>query len=205
MKEGKELYKPAELPAGMDVEPCPVCGADAELWQHSNDFKNGPIDKLIMCSNGDRFGPQDGAMNEGCLLYMPPQDFYRGRIAEAVKFWNQYARALNAQRIERNWKRAKVLRDAHEVAANPNSNFERASAIANKWPEWKRSYELTKDSVRGIPTDDTVKDAMAMNHDFSVSVTEPAGEDPCATTRLAIVRAAAAIWEQRENDDAEDE
>lgn len=110
MKEGKELYKQAELPAGMDVEPCPVCGADAELWQYSNDFKNGPIDKLIMCSNGDRFGPQDGAMNEGCLLYMPPQDFYRGRIAEAVKFWNQYARALNAQRRERNWKRAKVLR-----------------------------------------------------------------------------------------------
>ena len=62
MKEGKELYKQAELPAGMDVEPCPVCGADAELWQYSTDFKNGPIDKLMMCSNGDRFGPQDGAV-----------------------------------------------------------------------------------------------------------------------------------------------
>ena len=58
-------------------------------------------------------------MNEGCLLYMPPQDFYRGRIAEAVKFWNQYARALNAQRRERNWKRAKVLR---EVTPNAGSN-----------------------------------------------------------------------------------
>lgn len=29
------------------------------------------------------------------------------------------------------------------------ANFERARAHANKWPEWKRSYELTKDSVRG--------------------------------------------------------
>lgn len=29
-----------------------------------------------------------------------------------------------------------------------NSNFERARALASKWPEWKRSYELTKDSVR---------------------------------------------------------
>lgn len=48
-------------------------------------------------------------------------------------------------------------------------------------------------------------DAMAMNHDFSVSVTEPAGEDPCATTRLVIVRAAAAVGEQMENDDAEDD
>ena len=35
MKEGRELYKRAELPAGANVEPCPVCGADAELWQHS--------------------------------------------------------------------------------------------------------------------------------------------------------------------------
>jgi hypothetical protein len=87
-----------------------VCGADAELWQYSKDFKDGPIEKVVMCSNGERFGPQDGAVNEGCLLYMPPQDFYRGRIVEAVKFWNEYANVLNAQRRGRNWKRAKVLR-----------------------------------------------------------------------------------------------
>lgn len=111
MEKGKELYKKAEIPEGFEAEPCPVCGAAAELWQYSTDFKNGPIDKVMMCSNGEKFGPQDGATNEGCLLYMPPQDFYRGRIAEAVKFWNQYARALNAQRRERNWKRAKVLRE----------------------------------------------------------------------------------------------
>ena len=108
----KELYKKAELPAGAHVEPCPVCGADAELWQYSKDFKNGPIDKVVMCANGERFGPQDGAVNEGCLLYMPPQDFYRGRVVEAVKFWNQYAKALNAQRRGRNWKRAQVLRES---------------------------------------------------------------------------------------------
>ena len=48
MKEGKELYKKAELPAGAHVEPCPVCGADAELWQYSKDFKNGPIDKVVL-------------------------------------------------------------------------------------------------------------------------------------------------------------
>ncbi len=29
------------------------------------------------------------------------------------------------------------------------ANFERARVLANKWPEWKRSYELTKDSARG--------------------------------------------------------
>ena len=50
MKEGRELYKRGELPDGANVEPCPVCGADAELWQHSEDFKNGPIDKVLMLS-----------------------------------------------------------------------------------------------------------------------------------------------------------
>ena len=101
MNEGKELYKTAELPSGTHVEPCPVCGAKAHLWQYSTDFKNGPIDKVMMCSNGDRFGPQDGMTNEGCLLYMPPQDFYRGRIIEAIKYWNAYALALIAQRDKR--------------------------------------------------------------------------------------------------------
>ena len=40
-------------------------------------------------------------MNEGCLLYMPPDEFHRHRAADAVKFWNEYARALVAQRTER--------------------------------------------------------------------------------------------------------
>lgn len=30
-----------------------------------------------------------------------------------------------------------------------NSNFERARALTNTWPQWKRSFELTKDSARG--------------------------------------------------------
>ncbi len=111
MKEVEELYKKAELPVGTHVEPCPVCGADAELWQYSTDFKNGPIDKVLMCSNGEKFGPQEGLTNEGCLLYMPPQDFYHGRIVEAVNYWNEYAKAMNAQRRQRNWKRAQVLRE----------------------------------------------------------------------------------------------
>ena len=118
MKDSDGEYKKAELPAGAYLAPCPVCGADAELWQYSKDFKNGPIEKAVMCSNGERFGPQDGATNEGCLLYMPPQDFYRGRVVEAVKFWNEYANVLNSQRRGRNWKRAKVLR-----AETPNAKF----------------------------------------------------------------------------------
>lgn len=110
MNDSTELYKKTELPIGTHIEPCPVCGADAELWQYSKNFKNGPIEKVVMCTNGERFGPQDGAMNEGCLLYMPPPNFYRGRMVEAVTFWNAYAKVLNAQRRKRNWKRARVLR-----------------------------------------------------------------------------------------------
>ena len=121
MKEVEELYKKAELPVGTHVEPCPVCGADAELWQYSTDFKNGPIDKVLMCSNGEKFGPQEGLTNEGCLLYMPPQDFYHGRIVEAVNYWNEYAKAMNAQRRQRNWKRAQVLREV-----TPNDGGQRS-------------------------------------------------------------------------------
>lgn len=111
MMEGiKELYKKAEFPNGTHVEPCPVCGADAELWFYSTDFENGPIEKAVMCSNNEKIGLQDGLVNEGCLLMMPPQDFYHGRIADAVKYWNAYAKALGQQRRDRNWKRAQVLR-----------------------------------------------------------------------------------------------
>ena len=116
MKDRNCEYKKAGLPAGAYLAPCPVCGADADLFQYSEDFKNGPIEKAVMCTNGEKFGPQDGAVNEGCLLYMPPRDFYHGRIVDAVKFWNEYASALNAQRRKRNWKRARVLREVHSTA-----------------------------------------------------------------------------------------
>lgn len=111
-----EEYKKAELPAG--VEPCPVCGADVELWHHSNDFANGPIAKVVMCANGETFGPQDGITNEGCLLYMPPDGFYKATVREAVKYWNEYAKALSAQRRQRHWQRAQVLREV-----TPNAKF----------------------------------------------------------------------------------
>lgn len=105
----KEEYKKVELPAG--VERCPVCGSGVELWHHSDDFANGPIAKVVMCANGDAFGPQDGIAFAGCLLYMPPASFYKATAREAVKFWNEYSKALNAQRRGRNWEHAKVLRE----------------------------------------------------------------------------------------------
>lgn len=96
----KELYKKTAIPAGTALEACPVCGAAAELWQFS-EKTDEPTTKVVMCSNGDALGPQikDGsAVFVGCLLYMPPEAFYRARAIDAVKYWNDYARALTALR-----------------------------------------------------------------------------------------------------------
>lgn len=98
-------YKNIPIPDGTHIEPCPVCGADGALWRRSDAF-NEPMDHAVECTNGDAIGPQNGLMNEGCFLYFGPvEQFYHGRIADAVKYWNEFAKALNAQRRKRNWDR----------------------------------------------------------------------------------------------------
>lgn len=82
---------------GPVLERCPVCGSDAELWQYSTS-PTAPRQLVVMCSHGDPIGPQDGIRNEGCLLYMPPEGFYQERIATAVRYWNDFAKALTALR-----------------------------------------------------------------------------------------------------------
>ena len=91
------------------LEPCPVCGSDAVVWEFA-EKAGDPVQRVVMCNNGERFGPQDGIMNDGCLLYMPPQEFYHGTGRDAARYWNEYAKALCAQRRGRNWTRAQVLR-----------------------------------------------------------------------------------------------
>lgn len=115
MRTERGEYKKGEIPK-CAIEPCPVCGADAELWLFSDDFENGPINKLMMCTNGEKFGPQEGFMNEGCLLYMPPDEFHRHRAADAVKFWNEYARALVAQRDGRRPVVAEIVTQSGSVS-----------------------------------------------------------------------------------------
>jgi len=100
-------YKRLETPPGL--EPCPCCGSDAQLWQHS-ESEADPTEKAVMCANGERFGPQDGLINEGCPLYMPGQGHYQPTIKAAVKYWNEFAKALTAQQRKRRWERAQVLR-----------------------------------------------------------------------------------------------
>lgn len=104
-------YKRLEIPAGVTLRPCPACGADAELWQYSKS-ETSPTNKIGMCSNGTAIGPQQGLVHEGCLLFMPPDEFYQATIREAVKFWNEYARALEIIQRANRWKRHSALRKA---------------------------------------------------------------------------------------------
>jgi hypothetical protein len=104
-------YKALDTPAGQHIAACPVCGAAGALWQYS-ESEQAATEKSVMCTNGEAFGPQDGIVTEGCLLYMPPRGFYQATIREAIKYWNEYAKALIVQRRARNWQTAKVLRSA---------------------------------------------------------------------------------------------
>lgn len=95
-------YKRLETPDGLPH--CPCCGAEVELWQFS-EAETAPTTKVVMCSNGVQFGPQDGLVGEGCPLYMPNQLHYRATIRDAVKYWREFAEALESQRAERDKQR----------------------------------------------------------------------------------------------------
>ena len=99
-----EIYKKSMLPRGSKLEPCPVCGANAEIWKYSEDFANYPIQWVIACNNSRPIGAQAEFDNPGCLLFMPPKEFYRSRAVEAVNYWNEFANALKALRSDSNKK-----------------------------------------------------------------------------------------------------
>jgi hypothetical protein len=76
---------------------CPVCGSTASLYQHSKSLVS-PTSKLVCCDRGDSIGPQDGIIAAGCLLFLPPRDFYRATKNDAISYWNKYAAALELLR-----------------------------------------------------------------------------------------------------------
>lgn len=78
------------------LRACPCCGSAGEAWRYRDTEESSTV--AICCSNGERFGPQDGEYNSGCLLYMPPSQFYQSRIKEAAEYWNEYAGSLDAIR-----------------------------------------------------------------------------------------------------------
>lgn len=89
--------------------PCPCCGGDAEVWQFSESGES-PTTKVVMCKHGNAIGPQDGITNEGCMLYMPPNEFYRPTIREAINYWNEFAKALQSLQRTNRWARARATR-----------------------------------------------------------------------------------------------
>jgi hypothetical protein len=60
-----------------------------------------------MCAYSFGIGGQDDIVNEGCLLYMPPEDFYRATAKAAIKYWNDFAQGLVNLRLRNEKKMAK--------------------------------------------------------------------------------------------------
>jgi hypothetical protein len=118
-------YKPLDTPQGVTLEACPVCGSAAALWQYS-ESETAPRQLAVMCTHGEAIGPQDGIRNEGCLLYMTPEQFYRETIRDAVRYWNEFAKALTAMRKDGvDWVQApsrRLRRDEVIALISPLSN-----------------------------------------------------------------------------------
>lgn len=89
---------------------CPCCGSGAEVWEYVEN-PGDIVERVVMCSRDGNIGPRDSLMYEGCLLHMPPKDFYRGTGREAVRYWNEYAKALMSLQRTNRWKSAQVLRE----------------------------------------------------------------------------------------------
>jgi hypothetical protein len=83
---------------GSTIELCPICNSQAHPWRYSED-KNSPSEVAVMCSHDGQIGQRGGIAVDGCLLVMPPPDFYRARIADAINYWNDYAQALTGLRV----------------------------------------------------------------------------------------------------------
>lgn len=111
-----ELFTKLEIPAGKVIAECPCCSSDGELYQFQKD-KDGPASKVVMCANGTAFGPQSGVANEGCPLYMPGDDHYRATIREAIAYWNDYSKELQAIRRKNSWARHSAPRAQEGGAA----------------------------------------------------------------------------------------
>lgn len=102
-------YKLMEPPPAEPLEACPCCGSSARVWEYV-EKNGGPVVRVAMCDHEGSIGPRDALVYEGCLLQMPPDDFYRGTGRDAARYWNDYAKALTAAQRANRWKTAQVLR-----------------------------------------------------------------------------------------------
>ena len=86
-------YKQLPTPEGLEL--CPCCGAKPELWMYI-DNENDRTTKVVMCATSNSIGPQDHVLVSGCPLYMPNDDHYMPTEREAIKYWNEFSKALTS-------------------------------------------------------------------------------------------------------------
>lgn len=102
------------LETSVHIEKCPCCGGAARLWRYSED-ENAPTSKVVMCETTDAIGPQDGLANEGCPLYMPGNGHYKATEREALKYWNEFSKALTALQRKNRWEHSQILRTPEDT------------------------------------------------------------------------------------------
>lgn len=104
-----DIYRLMVQAPSEPVEACPCCGSSARVWEYI-EHPHADVMRVVMCDHNDSIGPRDAQVYTGCLLQMPPDDFYRGTGHAAVRYWNEYAKALTATQRENRWRTAQVLR-----------------------------------------------------------------------------------------------
>lgn len=104
-----DIYRLMEPAPSEPAQACPCCGSSARVWEYV-EKPGAEVMRVVMCDNHDSIGPRDSMVYEGCLLQMPPNDFYRGRGHDAVRYWNEYAKALTALQRKNRWQTAQALR-----------------------------------------------------------------------------------------------
>ena len=92
-----DQYRPMVPQPTEPTHRCPLCGSPAQVWEFS-EKPDDIVTRVVMCDRGDDLGPRDGMAYCGCVLYMPPNDFYKGTGRDAVRYWNAYAEACEQAR-----------------------------------------------------------------------------------------------------------
>ena len=129
-------YKLMEPQPAEPLDACPCCGSTARVWEYV-EKTGGPVVRVVMCDHSGGIGPRDALVYEGCLLQMPPDDFYRETGREAVRYWNGYAKALTAARRANRWKtdqRAPRVTTAAELRQQAKNDTSCVGAFARARP-----------------------------------------------------------------------
>lgn len=117
---------------------CAVCGDGVELWAY-NDLKSDVRTYSLMCTREGKFGPQDSLIGSGCVLYMPPHEFYCATAREAGVYWNEWSAAIND------------LRSLTRIENIPDNAIERVESYMNRHsPLTQRKLKETLEKLREI-------------------------------------------------------